>query len=183
MPRYTNLNKNITITLLESLEGSLFQFVLRKKTHITFTVIFFTGIIDGHCLFVNREQTWPFLNKSCICQAKPHFCFPELPVEILKPLRNTTVTEGDKLILEVELSKPDYPVTWKRDGITFKPSDTSRLTVDGCIHRLEIDAVELEDEANYSLHAGEKSCKALVLIEGKVLPECMLRHSTRVNES
>ncbi|GFO38541.1 titin, partial [Plakobranchus ocellatus] len=89
----------------------------------------------------------------------------ELPVEILKPLRNATITEGDKLVLEVELSKPDFPVTWKRDGVTFKPGENSRVTVDGCIHRLEIDAAELEDEANYSLHADDKSCKALVLVE------------------
>ncbi|GFS00827.1 titin [Elysia marginata] len=89
----------------------------------------------------------------------------ELPVEILKPLRNVTATEGEKIVLEVELSKPDYPVTWKRDGVTFKPGDKSRVIVDGCIHRLEIDAAELDDEANYSLHAGDKSCKALVLVE------------------
>ncbi|KAH9498303.1 hypothetical protein Btru_006488 [Bulinus truncatus] len=89
----------------------------------------------------------------------------ELPIEILKPLRNTTATEGEKLVLEVELSKPNYPVTWKKDGEIFVPRENARLTVDGCFHRLEIDSADVDDEANYSLSARDKSCKALVLVE------------------
>lgn len=82
-------------------------------------------------------------------------------------MRNTTVQEGEKIILEVELSKPNYPVTWKKDGETFTPGANSRLIVDGCIHRLEIDEASIDDEANYSLFAGDKTCKALILVEGK----------------
>lgn len=90
-----------------------------------------------------------------------------MPLEILKPLRNATVSEGEKLILEVELSKPNYPVTWKKDGEVFVPRENTRLIVDGCLHRLEIDNADVDDEANYSLHAADKSCKALILVEGK----------------
>ena len=75
--------------------------------------------------------------------------------------------EGDKLVLEAELSKPDFPVVWKKDGVEVKPSDRVKLVVDGLIHRLEIDAVDIDDEANFSIHAADKSCKALVLVEGR----------------
>jgi hypothetical protein len=89
----------------------------------------------------------------------------ELPVEIVKPLKNQNLTEGDKLVLEAELSKPNYPVTWKKDGKPLRNGKFVKLSVDECVHRLVIDEADLEDEAKYSIHASDKSSNALVLVE------------------
>ena len=74
--------------------------------------------------------------------------------------------EGEKVLLEATLSKPDYPVKWMKDGKPLTANDRVRLIVDGCVHRLEIDSADIDDEATYSLQASDKTCKGLVLVEG-----------------
>ena len=94
------------------------------------------------------------------------FCFSELPIEILKPLKDVTVTEGEPFTLTCEVSKPDRPARWLKDG---QPVDTDhcKLTVDDCVHKLEISQSVLDDEADYTIEISDKSSKCMVLVEGK----------------
>lgn len=90
----------------------------------------------------------------------------EIPVEILKPLKDVTVTEGQPFTLECELSKPDVPVRWLKDG-ELLASDRCKLIVDSCVHRLEMPQSVLDDEADYTIEVRDKSSKCMVLVEGE----------------
>lgn len=90
-------------------------------------------------------------------------------MEILKPLHDVTATEGQPITLECEVSKPNVPARWLKDGKVLEPSERYHLVVDGTIHKLEIPASELDDEADYTIEVRDKSSKAMVLVEGKPL--------------
>ena len=88
-------------------------------------------------------------------------------MEILKPLKDVTVTEGQPFTLECELSKPDVPVRWLKDGELLAASGRCKLIVDGCIHRLEMPQSAVDDEADYTIEVRDKSSKCMVLVEGE----------------
>ena len=72
----------------------------------------------------------------------------------MRPLLNTTVELGDNIVMEVELSQPDWSVIWKKNrGIIPVEPKRIRISMDGCLHRLEIDMAQVKDKAKYSLTA------------------------------
>lgn len=99
-------------------------------------------------------------------------------MEILKPLHDVTTKEGESFIMECELSKPDIPARWFKDGQEIIPSDHYRLSVDGNVHRLQVATAMLEDEADYSIEVKDKTCKAMVLVEGKIILKLFSFHSS-----
>lgn len=61
------------------------------------------------------------------------------PVTIVKPLEDVSVSEGDEAVLTIELSKPDYQVTWLREDFTIPLNDTKyRQEMVGVTHKLII---------------------------------------------
>ncbi|ESO99764.1 hypothetical protein LOTGIDRAFT_141542, partial [Lottia gigantea] len=92
----------------------------------------------------------------------------EIPLEFLKPLHGQTLQEEEKLILECEVSKADRAATWYRDGEEITPKDGVKLISDGTHHKLIIDSVTVDDEADYTVKIDDKSSKAMVLVEGEL---------------
>ncbi|XP_046554801.1 titin-like [Haliotis rubra] len=88
-----------------------------------------------------------------------------LPVEILRPLKDATIMEGESVLFECELSKPDMEVQWLKDYEPFTPREGIKITSDGAIHRLEIEAGVVDDEADYTIKVNGKSSKAMLLVE------------------
>ncbi|KAG7271278.1 hypothetical protein CRUP_003230 [Coryphaenoides rupestris] len=93
----------------------------------------------------------------------------ELPVSIVKPLRDRTALEKHRVILECTVSTPRCVATWYRGSAELAPSDRLELLADGCSHRLVIQQVAVEDEGTYRVEIGEHTSEAKLLVEAQEL--------------
>ncbi|XP_061902761.1 obscurin-like protein 1 [Entelurus aequoreus] len=93
----------------------------------------------------------------------------ELPVSIVKPLRDRTALENHRVILECTVSSPRYSATWYRGKERLEPSDRVEILADGCCHKLVIQQVVLKDEGTYSIEVGEHTSRAKLLVEAQEL--------------
>ncbi|XP_034720665.1 obscurin-like protein 1a isoform X1 [Etheostoma cragini] len=93
----------------------------------------------------------------------------ELPVSIVKPLRDRTALEKHRVILECTVSTPRSSVTWYKGREELVPSDRMEILVDGCSHKLVIQQVGVEDEGTYSIEVGEHTSKAKLMVEAQAL--------------
>ena len=60
------------------------------------------------------------INNINVFQTHVHL---ELPLEIVKPMRNTEVMEKKTITLECELNKPNKTATWKQNGHEILPTE------------------------------------------------------------
>ena len=65
-----------------------------------------------------------------------------------------------------ELTKPNVPVKWLRDGEEMKPSDRLQISTNSYVQQLVIVDVTLDDEGSYESVAGDVSTKASLIVEG-----------------
>uniref|UniRef100_A0A8D3BUK5 Obscurin like cytoskeletal adaptor 1a n=1 Tax=Scophthalmus maximus TaxID=52904 RepID=A0A8D3BUK5_SCOMX len=92
----------------------------------------------------------------------------ELPVSIVKPLRDRTALEKHRVILECTVSSPRCDATWYKGRDELVPSDRVEIAVDGCCHKLVIQQVSVEDEGIYSIEVGGHTSEARLMVEGEV---------------
>lgn len=92
----------------------------------------------------------------------------ELPVSIVKPLRDRTALEKHRVILECTVSSPRCSATWYKGEEELVPSDRVEMHADGCSLKLIIQQVALADEGTYSVMVGEHTSKAKLMVEGKL---------------
>uniref|UniRef100_A0A3B4VJT8 Obscurin like cytoskeletal adaptor 1a n=1 Tax=Seriola dumerili TaxID=41447 RepID=A0A3B4VJT8_SERDU len=93
----------------------------------------------------------------------------ELPVSIVKPLRDRTALEKHRVILECTVSSPRCSATWYKGREEVVSSDRVDILVDGCSHKLVIQQVSVEDEGTYSIEVGEHTSKAKLMVEQALL--------------
>ena len=75
------------------------------------------------------------------------------------------------MTLECELSKPDQPVKWFKNGKEIKPDKKRGIIpkVDGTKYTLTIPKTLKDDTAEYSVKCGDQETKGKLTVEGKVL--------------
>ncbi|KAM3857112.1 obscurin-like protein 1a [Diretmus argenteus] len=93
----------------------------------------------------------------------------ELPVSIVKPLRDRTALEKHRVILECTVSTPRCSAAWYSGTEMLVPSDRVEMQVDGCSHKLVIHQVAVEDEGTYSIEVGEHTSTAKLMVETQAL--------------
>ncbi|XP_038136864.1 obscurin-like protein 1a [Cyprinodon tularosa] len=93
----------------------------------------------------------------------------ELPVSIVKPLRDRTALEKHRVILECTVSSPRCDATWYKGKQELEPSERMEIIAEGCSHKLVINQVVVEDEGTYSIQVGEHTSKAKLLVEAQAL--------------
>ncbi|KAM4710654.1 LOW QUALITY PROTEIN: obscurin-like protein 1a [Anableps anableps] len=93
----------------------------------------------------------------------------ELPVSIVKPLRDRTALEKHRVILECTVSSPHCSATWYKGKRELDSSDRMEIIAEGCSHKLVIQQVAVEDEGTYSIEVGEHTSKAKLLVEAQAL--------------
>ncbi|KAM7375287.1 hypothetical protein PAMA_014403 [Pampus argenteus] len=93
----------------------------------------------------------------------------ELPVSIVKPLRDRTALEKHRVILECTVSSARCTSTWYKGKEELVPSDRVEILVDDCCHKLVIQQVAMEDEGTYSIEVGEHTSKAKLMVEAQAL--------------
>ncbi|XP_053272939.1 obscurin-like protein 1a [Pleuronectes platessa] len=93
----------------------------------------------------------------------------ELPVTIVKPLRDRTALEKHRLILECTVSSPRCGASWFRGREELVAGGRVEILADGCSHKLVIQQVVVEDEGTYSVKVGEHTSEAKLLVEAQAL--------------
>ncbi|XP_035248898.1 obscurin-like protein 1 isoform X7 [Anguilla anguilla] len=102
----------------------------------------------------------------------------EMPVSIVKPLRDKTALEGHRVVLECAVSNPRCSIRWYQGSKVILPSERFEICSEGCHRKLLIQQVELEDEGTYSVQAGEHTTSARLTVEAQLLQ--MVRELTDV---
>lgn len=104
----------------------------------------------------------------------------ELPPTLLYDLENITISQGEKAIFEVELTKGDALVKWFKNGEEIQFSDHVQLRIDGKKQKLKIYDAVLEDAGEFSCMVGDQMSTATLTVEKplvefvKRLPEITL---------
>ncbi|XP_034007059.1 obscurin-like protein 1a [Trematomus bernacchii] len=93
----------------------------------------------------------------------------ELPVSIVKPLRDRTALEKHRVILECTVSTPRSSATWYKGSEELVSSDRIEILSDDCSHKLVIQEVSVEDEGSYTIEVGEHTSKAKLMVEAQAL--------------
>ncbi|MCJ8729260.1 hypothetical protein PDJAM_G00104010 [Pangasius djambal] len=91
----------------------------------------------------------------------------ELPVSIVRPLRNRTALENHRVILECTVSSPHSEASWHKGDIELESSERMDIISEGCYHKLVIHRVAVEDEGTYRIEVGKHTSTAKLLVEGK----------------
>ncbi|KAL7370049.1 hypothetical protein ABVT39_017373 [Epinephelus coioides] len=107
----------------------------------------------------------------------------ELPVSIVKPLRDRTALEKHRVILECTVSTPRSSATWYKGKEELVGSDRVEILADGCCHKVVIQQVAVEDEGTYSIEVGEHTSKAKLMVEAQALVMVSDLEDVEVTES
>ena len=76
--------------------------------------------------------------------------------------------EEESVTFNCELSKPDKPVTWMKDGRVLENGDKYQITSDGCEHSMTIQEAELDDATEYTVTCGDHESKASLYVKGEL---------------
>ncbi|XP_036397353.1 obscurin isoform X5 [Megalops cyprinoides] len=93
----------------------------------------------------------------------------ELPVSIVKPLRDKTALEKHRVIMECTVSNPRCSIRWYKGSNVILPSERFEICSEGCNRKLVIQQVALEDEGTYSVQVGEHTSSARLMVEAQLL--------------
>nr|XP_023657553.1 titin-like isoform X3 [Paramormyrops kingsleyae] len=88
-------------------------------------------------------------------------------IQFTKHIKDIKVTEKKKAIFECEVSEPNIPVTWMKDGQELEISDRFKVSTEKYLHRLMIQTVRLSDAGEYCVVAGSSTSKAHLTVEGR----------------
>ncbi|XP_048455268.1 obscurin-like protein 1a [Rhincodon typus] len=93
----------------------------------------------------------------------------ELPVKIVKPLRDKTALEKHKVILECKVSKPHAHVRWYRGGEELCATSKYEICSEDCYRQLVIHDVSFKDEDTYTCDAFDDCSSAKLLVEEQAI--------------
>uniref|UniRef100_A0A8B9FAR8 Obscurin-like protein 1 n=1 Tax=Amazona collaria TaxID=241587 RepID=A0A8B9FAR8_9PSIT len=74
------------------------------------------------------------------------------------------VLAGLPMLLECQVSPPDAPVHWLKDGKAVLPTDVLAIHSEGCSQRLHISAVVPSDSGMYTCNAGDDAASFMVTV-------------------
>ncbi|XP_044160310.1 obscurin-like protein 1 [Bufo gargarizans] len=90
----------------------------------------------------------------------------ELPVRIVKSLRDKTALQGHRVIFECKVSPARARVTWLKGSEVILPSDKYQFTSEDAYRTLLINDVGPEDEDIYTMKTTGGQSSARLLVEG-----------------
>ncbi|NXT85944.1 OBSL1 protein, partial [Zapornia atra] len=119
-------------------------------------------ILTIHCLGPADRGTYRCESLHDRTQAR--LCVEPRKVSIQTPLTDVETFEKETATFHLELSHPDVPGVWTRDGIRVKPSSTCRISATGCRHSLTLEGLALEDSGTITFTADMLRCSACLLV-------------------
>ncbi|XP_066463893.1 myosin-binding protein C, fast-type-like isoform X2 [Eleutherodactylus coqui] len=110
---------------------------------------------DGkkHILIINdstQEDTgrYKVMTNGGMCEAD--LIVEEKQLEVIQDIADLTVKATDQAVFKCEVSDEKVTGKWYKNGIEIRPSKRITMTHKGRIHKLVIDDVKPEDEADYT---------------------------------
>ncbi|KAM4016777.1 myosin-binding protein C, fast-type isoform 2-T2 [Anomaloglossus baeobatrachus] len=110
---------------------------------------------DGkkHILIINestKEDTgrYQVMTNGGKCEAD--LIVEEKQLEVIQDIADLTVKASDQAVFKCEVSDEKVTGKWYKNGIEIRPSKRITMTHKGRIHKLVIDDVKPEDEADYT---------------------------------
>ncbi|OCT75409.1 hypothetical protein XELAEV_18030588mg [Xenopus laevis] len=98
-------------------------------------------------------------------ESRANLKIKELPVKIVKPLRDKIAIEKHRAFLECQVSRANAEVTWYKKNKQIAPGDKYEIVSQGLYRKLIINEAEFEDEDTYTCDAGDDKTSAKLLIE------------------
>ncbi|KAM6148397.1 obscurin [Erethizon dorsatum] len=89
----------------------------------------------------------------------------ELPVTLLRPLRDKIAMEKHRGVLECQVSRASAQVQWFKGGVELQPGPKYEMVSDGLYRKLVISDVQPEDEDTYTCDAGDVKTSAQFFVE------------------
>ncbi|XP_013365188.1 PREDICTED: obscurin [Chinchilla lanigera] len=89
----------------------------------------------------------------------------ELPVTLLRPLRDKIAMEKHRGVLECQVSRASAQVRWFKGGTELQPGLRYEMVSDGLYRKLVISDVQPEDEDTYTCDAGDVKTSAQFFVE------------------
>ncbi|XP_045855646.1 obscurin [Meles meles] len=89
----------------------------------------------------------------------------ELPVAILRPLRDKIAMEKHRGVLECQMSRASAQVQWFKGSVELQPGPKYEMVSDGLYRKLIIKDVQPEDEDTYTCDAGDVKTSAQFFVE------------------
>ncbi len=92
----------------------------------------------------------------------------EVEVTIVLPPKDVNCMEKEEVTFTAELNKENIPVTWLKNGQEVKSEDGYETRSEGTKHYLTVLHTRLEDTAEYTIVAAEKTASAQLTVDGKI---------------
>ncbi|XP_063088892.1 obscurin isoform X2 [Cavia porcellus] len=89
----------------------------------------------------------------------------ELPVTLLRPLRDKIAMEKHRGVLECQVSRASAQVRWLKGDVELQPGPKYEMVSDGLYRKLVIRDVQPEDEDTYTCDAGDVKTSAQFFVE------------------
>ncbi|XP_062424696.1 obscurin isoform X3 [Rhea pennata] len=98
-------------------------------------------------------------------ESRAHLTVKELPVKIVKPLRDKIALEKHRGFLECQVSRASAEVRWYKKDVEIHPSDKYEIVSDGVYRKLIINDADYEDEDTYTCDAFDDKSSAHFFVE------------------
>ncbi|KAL6089773.1 hypothetical protein STEG23_015653, partial [Scotinomys teguina] len=98
-------------------------------------------------------------------ESRAHLRVKELPVTLLRPLRDKIAMEKHRGVLECQVSRASAQVRWFKGRVELKSGPKYDVVSDGLYRKLVINDVQPEDEDTYTCDAGDVKTSAQFFVE------------------
>nr|XP_029490911.1 obscurin-like [Oncorhynchus nerka] len=98
-------------------------------------------------------------------QSSANLTVNELPPYFEDELQTVEAAEGGTAFLSCELSKPAFPVQWRKGRLPLRPNRKYKMRQDGCVFQLHILELKKEDSGSYTCQAGGVETTASVTVK------------------
>ncbi|XP_010295196.1 PREDICTED: obscurin-like, partial [Phaethon lepturus] len=98
-------------------------------------------------------------------ESRAQLTVKELPVKIVKPLRDKIALEKHRGFLECQVSRANAKVKWYKKDVEIHPSDKYEIVSDGVYRKLIINDADYEDEDTYTCDAFDDKSSANFFVE------------------
>lgn len=95
------------------------------------------------------------------------FSLAELPVKIVKPLRDKIALWKHRGVLECQVSRANAKVRWFKKNMEIHPGDKFEIVSEGVYRKLIINDADYGDEDTYTCDAFDDKTSANFFVEGR----------------
>ncbi|XP_073503403.1 obscurin-like protein 1 isoform X2 [Phyllobates terribilis] len=113
------------------------------------------------------EDSGEILFRARRVESRANLRVKELPVRIVKSLRDKTALQGHRVIFECKVSPARASVSWLKGSQVIPPSDKFQITSEDAYRTLYINDVGPEDEDLYTMKTTGGQTSGRLLVEGE----------------